>query len=55
MDEEIEALKILEVLDENNIGYCINPSSGDIYFANAEQKEKGEKLIKEVENKYSVK
>jgi hypothetical protein len=44
MDEEIEVLKILEVLDENNISYCIDPSSGDIYFTNTEQKEKGEKI-----------
>lgn len=53
MNNESIALEILEALDKNNIGYCIDPSSGDIYFTNAEQKEKGEKLIEEIERKCS--
>ncbi len=53
LKDELEALEILERFNRENILYSIDHETGDIYYPSAEEKEKAEKIIKEIEKEFS--
>lgn len=54
LKDELEALEILERFNRENILYSIDPENGDIYYPSAEEKEKGEQIIREIEKEFSI-
>ncbi|SHH57220.1 hypothetical protein [Clostridium intestinale] len=51
-NEEAIALETLEIFNEKNINYSLDPTTGEINYPSVEDKERGEKVIREVEIDY---
>ena len=51
--EDEMALEILERFNRDNIQYSLDVDTGEINYPSAEEKDKGEEIIKEIEKEYS--
>lgn len=52
--EDTMSLEILERFNRDNIQYSLDVDTGEFNYTSAEEKEKGEEIIKEIEKEFFV-